>query len=149
MTSLRDRRLTKLSAGAALLVLAGLFVPPTAAASGCSHLVTSRTDPLVNLVHLDDLIVGRLAPSVHGHRAQLPLEAPDAPRRAPCSGWSCSNSVPMPASSITPVPDARERWGALGVVFAVDNRQVYGLRTEGPAPAPTGHKSSIFHPPRV
>src|SRR5262245_2345684 len=121
MTSFRYGRLTQWSAGAAMLVLAGLFVAPTATAAGCNHLVTSRTDPLVNFVQLDELIVGRLLPSVQVDRGQSPLDQPDAPRRAPCSGLSCSSRIPMPVSSITPVPGGRERWCSLGAVAAADN----------------------------
>ena len=121
-----------------MLVLAVLFVAPTSASAGCNHLVGSRTDPLVKLEHLDELI-----------RGQSPLDRTDGPSKSPCSGLSCSKSVPMPISSITPVPEGRDRWGTLRLVVDVDNTSVYRRMTGEPAPAPIGHKSSIFHPPRV
>jgi hypothetical protein len=126
-----------------MLVLAGVFVAPSSASAGCSHLVSSSTDPLVKLEQLDALILAR------SDGGQSPLEQPQGPRRSPCSGLSCSNSVPMPVSSITPVPDGRDRWGALGIVVEVDDASVYCPTTDGPTPAPAGGISSIFHPPRV
>jgi hypothetical protein len=149
MTAFRYGRLANWSAGAALLVLAGLFANSPAAAAGCNHLVTSRTNPLVGRLNLDELIVGRSSPSLQSDRARSPLGQPDAPGRAPCSGLSCSKSVPMPVSSMTPVPDGRDRWGALSTVVVVDHSSVYRLWTDTPIPDATGYKSSIFHPPRV
>jgi hypothetical protein len=132
-----------------MLVLAGLFVAPSSASAGCNHLVSSSTDPLVKLEQLDALILGRPSPALHSNGGQSPLEEPQGPRRSPCSGLSCSNSVPMPVSSITPVPDGRDRWGALGIVVEVDDTSVYRPTTDGPTPAPAGENSFIFHPPRV
>jgi hypothetical protein len=132
-----------------MLVLAGLFVAPSAAVAGCNHLVTSSSDPFARLVNLDDLIVGRSPLSLQAQSAPSPRDQPGFPRRTPCSGLSCSNSVPMPVSSITPVPDGRDRWGALGIVVDVDNTRAFRVLTDRPAPAPTGHKCAIFHPPRV
>src|SRR5262249_17882244 len=144
MTAFRYGRLANWSTGAALLVVGGLFVTPSAVAAGCNHLVTSRTNPLVNL---DDLIVGRSSPYLESNHARSPLGQPDAPSRPPCSGLSCSKSAPIPLSSITPVPDGRDRWGAICVVVAVDNPLVCRLIADGPVPDAKGHKSSIFHPP--
>ena len=133
-----------------MLVLAGLVVAPPAASASCTnHLVTSRTDQLVLFENLDDLIAARSSPSLQRDRAPSPLNQPDAPRKGPCSGISCSNSVPMPVSSTTLLPDGRDRWGALGIVYDVDDTSVYNRTTEGPTPAPSGDWSSIFHPPRV
>ncbi len=132
-----------------MLVLVGLFVVPPPVSAGCNnHLVTSRTDRLVIFEILDDSVAGR-APSLQFDRAQSPLEKPDAPRKGPCSGLSCSNSVPVPVSSTTPVPVLRDRWGALGIVIEIDDTSVYHRSTEGAGPAPFGDRSSIFHPPRV
>jgi hypothetical protein len=132
-----------------MLVLAGLFIAPSSASAGCNHLVSSRTDPLVELEQLDALILGRPSLELHGDRGQSPFDQPEGPRRSPCSGLSCSNRVPMPVSSITPVPDGRERWGTLGIVVDVDNSSVYRQTNEGPTTTSAGDKASIFHPPRV
>jgi hypothetical protein len=131
-----------------MLVLAGLFIAPSSASAGCNHLVSSSTDPLVKLEQFDALILGRPSLASHGDGGQSPLNQPDGHRNSPCSGLSCSNSVPMPVSSITPVPDGRDRWGALGIVVEVDNTSVDRQTTDGPTPAPAGDNSSIFHPPR-
>ena len=131
-----------------MLFLLGLFVAPSSAAAGCNHLVSSRTDPFIKLENFDELIFGRSLPSPQGDRERSPLDRPDAPRRSPCSGLSCSNSVPMPVSSITPVRDGRDRWGTLGIIVEVDNTSVYRQTTDEPTPTPTGEISSIFHPPR-
>jgi hypothetical protein len=149
MTAFRYGRLGSWSAGAALLVLAGLFANSSAAAASCNHLVTSHTNPLVDNLNLDELIVGRSSPSLQRDRARTPLGQPDAPSRAPCSGLSCSKSVPMPVSTMTPVPDGRDRWGALSIVVVVDHTSVYRLPAHTPIADATGCKSSIFHPPRV
>ena len=149
MTSLRYGRFTKWSAGAAILVLAGLFIAPSSATAGCNHLVSSRTDPLVKLEQIDALILGRPSLALGSDRGQLPFDQPDIPRRSPCSGLSCSNSVPMPVSSVMPVPEGRDRWGTLGIVVEVDNTSVYRHATDEPTPAAAGENSSIFHPPRV
>ena len=132
-----------------MLLLAGLLIAPSSASAGCNHLVSSSMDPLVKLEQLDALILGRPSLALGSDGGQSPLEKPEGPRRSPCSGLSCSNSVPMPVSSITPVPDGRDRWGALGIVVEVDNTSVYRTTADGPTPSPAGDNSSIFHPPRA
>ena len=131
------------------MLLTGLFVAPSSARAGCNHLVGSPSDPFVKLYQLDELIVGRSSSSLRADHGQSPLDRSDAPRQTPCSGMSCSNSVPLPVSTITPGPEGRDRWGTLGIVVLVDNTSVYNRTTDEPAPSPTGEQSSIFHPPRV
>jgi hypothetical protein len=95
------------------------------------------------------LILGRSSSLQQVDHRQSPLDRPGVPRKSPCSGLSCSNRVPMPVSSITPLPDGRDRWCALGVVMDLDDTSIFCRATDAPPRAPTGHRSSIFHPPRV
>jgi len=104
----------------------------------------------MKLDQLDALI---LAGSSSGSRADSvhsPLGQPGSPRRAPCSGPSCSNSkVPMPVSTITPVQEGRDRWVTLVAVVVVDNTSAQARTSGEPSLSSSGEKSSIFHPPRV
>ena len=136
----------KWRAGAIMLLLVIGFAAPNTAWAGCSHLVGSRSDPFMKLQQLDELI---LSGTSTGDGWQSPQGRPNSPRRAPCSGASCSSRVPVPVSTISPGPEGRDRWGALGVVVVVDNTSAQARTTDGPALASSGEKSSIFHPPRV
>src|SRR5436309_2891476 len=56
-----SRQPTTLPAGAVVWLLALGLVAPPAAQAGCSHLVTSRTDPAVRIASLIESSVGDLA----------------------------------------------------------------------------------------
>lgn len=150
MTSLRAGRLSKQSAKAVMLLVVALFAAPTSARAGCdNHLLSSSSDPFVKLHHLDALILGRSSISLHDDRGGSPLDRSDAPRRTPCSGLSCSNSLPLPVSTVSPGPEGRDRWGNTSSIVFVDATSVHNRASDDPKLSPTGENSSIFHPPRV
>ncbi len=133
-----------------MLLVVGFFVAPFSAWAGCdNHLVSSSSDPFVKLHHLDALIVGRSSNSLQDDRGGSPLDRSEAPRRTPCSGPSCSKSIPLPVSTVSPGPEGRDRWGATNSIVAVDITSVHNRASDEPKLSPTGESSSIFHPPRV
>src|SRR4029077_12441119 len=82
------RQPTAVRAGAVVSLLALALLPPPGAAGGCSHLVTSRTDP-ARLSSLIEPLVGDLAGRSEG------LPGPPPPR--PWSGAWCSGQPAAPA----------------------------------------------------
>ena len=133
-----------------MLLLVSLCTSPSAAwAAGCSHLVTTRSERLRELNQLDELIFGRPSSWLRGDAGQSPADRPGSPARTPCSGPSCSNSVPLPVSTLTPVQEGRDRWGSLGVVIVIEPTSVYDRMTDEPALSPADNTTSVFHPPRV
>jgi hypothetical protein len=149
MTLLRFGRFSKAASGAIILLLLGLFLAPASVQAGCNHQVGSSSDLFVNLQHLDPLVFHGSSTSLRTDQGQSPLDQPDAPRRTPCSGFSCSNSLPMPVSTITPSSEGRDRWGALVSLVVVDKGSLYDRAIEEPVLLAAGQITSIFHPPRV
>jgi hypothetical protein len=150
MTSQRFGRLMQWRAGAVLLLLVVGFAAPSTAWAGCNQLVGSRSDPFMKLDQLDALILVGSSSASRADSLHFPLGRPASPRRAPCSGPGCSNSkAPMPGSTITPVPEGRDRWVSLEAVVVDDNTPALPRTTEEPSLSSSGEKSSIFHPPRV
>jgi len=133
-----------------MLLLVSVVASPSFARAGCdNHLISSSSDKSVNLLYLDSLILARSSISLQGDRDRSPLDRSDAPRRPSCSGPSCSNSVPLPVSTVSPRPEGRDHWGTMGTIVAVDTTSVHDRASDEPKLSPTGESSSIFHPPRV
>jgi hypothetical protein len=144
----RTRRMTKsfslkqlvsLPAGAVVLLLGFAVLAPPSALGGCSHLVTSGTDP----GRLSSPIEG-LIHDLAGKAAGLP--APVRPR--PCSGALCSGQPAAP--SVPPgLFDGRlESWvwcaSVPGLVLIGDSF----LFAETNGVLPTRRSLDVFHPPR-
>jgi hypothetical protein len=147
MTLRSTRRSTNWQAGAALLLAVVVPSAPGPAQAACNHLVLSRSRTAGGLHHLDELIlVG--SPAGGKHASSLP-GAPEPRHRSPCSGLSCSGSLPLSLPTIVPVPDGRDRWGHAGEVVLLQDPPVYAHATDEPAAAPAGEAVFVFHPPRV
>jgi hypothetical protein len=141
MRSIAFKRLARLGTGAFLLLLVHGLCAPSTAWAACNHLVTTQSDPFLNLGRLDALIAGDSVKS--------PLEQPAPARRMPCSGLACSSSVPMPASTVSPEPGGSDQWGTLDILVVLEVTSPPVATTDQPAPRSVGEKTSIFHPPRV
>jgi hypothetical protein len=129
-----------------LLLFHGLGMPRPAQA-GCGHLVTSRSDRALDLRRLDALVSGDPSASPAGEPGRSPSGPSERGHRMPCSGPSCSNSTPAPASPTTfPQTDRFDQYGILNAVEALGAGQS-GWIVDGPTPRPNGRPSSIFHPP--
>jgi len=150
MRSIRFQRLARLGTGAILLLLVQGLAAPGSAWAGCTHLVTSRSDPYKNLARLDGLFVDGSAPQVMGTSIESPLNIPAAPaRQLPCSGLTCSSRDSVPGSTVATESDDSDQWGTL-ITELVPELARSPVSADGdPAPRSEIAKTSIFHPPRV
>ena len=147
MTRARVKRLARLAAGSFLLLLVSGFAAPRSAWAGCGHPLDSQSDPYRDLHRVDAIF--KVGSSLHSHdgMSRSPLESPA--RRSPCSGLSCSTRDPLPISTTSPGLESSQQWGAsLGALIDLDANSPAGRTFDEPAPAATGKKASIFHPPR-
>ena len=147
MTRAEGKRLARLATGALLLLLASGLGAPRSAWAGCNHPADSPSDPFRDLYQLDAIFMAGSSHSLDG-MSRSPLEAPA--RRSPCSGLSCSSRDPLPISTASPGLESSQQWGAALVALVdLDTNSPAGRTFNEPAPAATGEKTTIFHPPRV
>lgn len=133
--------------GALFTLLVHVFFLSQPARAACGSLVTSRLDRLHDFNHLDALIVdGTSAASAIGLVHEP--EGDDAPAwPKPCSGPSCSNQEPRPASTASPDTGHLDRWGDLSAQALLSPPPRLHRIADGPPLHPEGHRPSIFHPP--
>jgi hypothetical protein len=145
----RFERLTRWGAGALMLLLVHGFCAPRSAWAGCSHLVVSNSERLLNYNQLDALVAGGSSASLLVDAARNPPGDRASKRSTPCSGPGCSKRVPIPIPTTIPPPDRTDHWGALGVPIILPAVSPPERMTAEPTPDPSRQESSIFHPPRA
>ncbi len=122
-----------------MLLLASALLTPRKAEGGCSHLVTSRTDP-GRLSSLTERMVRGLAGEANG------IPAPVTPR--PCSGALCSG---QPAAPTVPAGYLDVRVNSWAWCASVPGLAMMGdslLFAETNEVRPTRRSLDVFHPPR-
>jgi hypothetical protein len=137
----RLERLTRWGAGALMLLLVHGFFAPRAAWAGCSHLVVSRSDRLLEFNQIDPLVAGdstTLLPDERGPK-----------RPAPCSGPGCSKRVPIPIPTTFPAPDDTHQWGTLGIPAIRPAASPFDRMTDEPVRDSSRQETAVFHPPRA
>jgi len=114
--------------------------------ASCNHLVTSRSDRLLDFNRLDAIIVGGSS-SFADDLADDPIDEKGPKRPTPCSGPGCSSRVPLPVPAASQSLDGSGRWLVLNAVVprAVVSPRCRTLDEQAARSA--GHKPSIFHPP--
>jgi hypothetical protein len=122
---------------AALLALA-LFAPPVARA-GCSHFVTSRTDPGRLFAPIEPLMQDL------SRRSEAP-RGPADPR--PCSGAFCSGQPAVPAVPAGVFGGVLNAWACLTAVPGLASRVDSFLSPATDELHPTRRAIAVFHPPR-
>jgi hypothetical protein len=145
----RFERLTRWGAGALMLLLVHGFCAPGSAWAGCSHLVASKSDRLLDFNRLDALVGGGSSALRSDDLAEDPPGERGSKRPAPCSGPGCSSQVPMPVPTTIPAPDGPDQWGTLCVPVLLPAASPPELISSKPAPSPSRQESSVFHPPRA
>jgi hypothetical protein len=145
----RFERLTRWGAGALMLLLVHGFCAPRSAWAGCSHLVVSNSERLLDYNQLDALVADGSSASLSNDTASHPTGDRGSNRSTPCSGPGCSNRVPMPVPTTIPAPDGTDHWGALGVPIILPATSPPERMTAEPTLDPSRQESSIFHPPRA
>jgi hypothetical protein len=146
MNSTLCKRLRRLGIGALLVLSFQVCALPRAAWAGCSHLVVSQSDRLLNFNRLDTLIVA--SPFVTSPTGTPEDLAPPVPgRRLPCLGPSCSSRTSAPLSTVSHGSDGLDQWGDLSRVVLDQLVAPAGEITDLPTPCSLGRKPSIFHPP--
>ena len=122
------------------MLLASVLLAPPGAEGGCSHLVTSRTDP-GRLSSLFEPLVHDLA----GESAGIP--SPQPPR--PCSGALCSG---QPAAPVVPAGFFDARIATWAWYPSVPGLTLIGdsfLFLEMHELQPIRQSLDVFHPPRA
>jgi hypothetical protein len=147
MRSMRSERLTRWATGALMLLLIHGLGAPRSARAGCNHLVTSKSDRLLEVNRLDALITGDSSASFSDDLAQDPLGEHSPNRPTSCSGPGCSSRVPWPVSSTSQGSTGSDQWVVLNAVVHLAAVSPPCRTLDEPAARPAGHKPSIFHPP--
>lgn len=93
MKNTHSRQLVRSGAGALLLLMLQWLCASPSAWASCGHLVTSRSERLLDLNRLDGVVVSG--------SDRVPDEPPLPGSQAPCSGLSCSSRDPLPVSTAT------------------------------------------------
>jgi hypothetical protein len=132
-------QLVSLRAGAVVLLLALALLTPRSTQGGCSHLVTSRTDP-GRLSSLTERLVRDLAGEVDG------IPAPVTPR--PCSGALCSGQPAAPAVPAGYLDGRLNSWAWCASVPGLALMGDSFLFAETNEIRPTRRSLDVFHPPR-
>jgi hypothetical protein len=134
--------LARMGVGVSTLLWVHAFGLSGTLSAGCNHPIGTQTIPLVVL---DDLIVaGSSAIPLVAH---FPDDKPAPGRRRPCSGMSCSNSIPLPASTASPGSDGSDQWGTLSSRANFEAMTAHTLMIDDAVKGQLGWVRSIFHPP--
>jgi hypothetical protein len=140
------KRLRRLGIGALIVLSFQVLAAPRAAWAGCSHLVVSQSDRLLDLNRLDALIAA--SPFLTNSAGTPGAPAQPVPgRRLPCSGPSCSNRIPAPLSTVSQASGGLNQWGDLNRVVFLPLVSPAGKITDLTPPSSRGREPSIFHPP--
>jgi hypothetical protein len=144
MTSFGTNRLTRLGIGACLALLIHGLCASQSARAGCSHLVGPGAHRSSELTRLDPHLLGddSASPAVD-ETESLPG------RHFPCSGPSCSDNAPPPASPGVLTTDRLDQWGTLSTLFGFSPIIPRMTRPADAALRPIGRPALIFHPPRM
>jgi len=134
-------------AGALMVLLVHSFVASRSAWAGCDHLISSRSDRLLEFNRLDAIIAGGSSFSFSDDLAHDPLEENGPKHPTPCSGPGCSSRVPLPVPVASQGPDGSDQWGVMNAVVPLAAVSPRCRTIDEPAARPAGHKPSIFHPP--
>ncbi|MFI5459091.1 MAG: hypothetical protein ACHRXM_26990 [Isosphaerales bacterium] len=134
-------------AGALIVLLVHCLVASRSAWAGCNHLISSRSDRLLEFNRLDAIVAGGSSSSFSDDLARDPLEEKGSKRPAPCSGPSCSSRVPLPLPAASQGPDGSDQWVVMNAVVPLAVVSPRCRTIDEPAARPAGHKPSIFHPP--
>ena len=121
------------------MLLASALLAPPSAAGGCSHLVTSRTDP-GRLSSLFEPLVHDLA----GESAGIPI--PQPPR--PCSGALCSGQPAAPALPAGFFDGRIDTWAwhaSVPGLASIGDSLLFAATNEI---QPIRQSLDVFHPPR-
>ena len=133
-----------LPTGAVMSLLASALLAPPAAQAGCSHLVTSRTNPGQIPSLIAPLILDR-AGGVAGPSEPLPV--PPLPR--PCSGAWCSQQPTAPAVPAG-VSDGRpSSWAWCASIPGWSPPDSFFLASETSSLHTVRRGNAVFHPPRL
>ena len=147
MKSTFCKRLRRIWIGALIAFSFPVFAVSGTAWAGCSHLVVSRSDRLLDLNRLDTFIVGNSDITSLPHLPGEPAQ-PAPGQRLPCSGLSCSSDSPVPCSTASQGLDDPDHWGALSAAIFRQPVAPSGIIADRGSPSSRGRKLSIFHPPR-
>ena len=135
------RQLVSFPAGTAVTLMALALLAPPGAEAGCSHLVTSRTDPGRLYSAIEDLTFG-----VAGRSEPLPVPSP--PR--PCSGSWCTGGDP----ALPPIPAGvfdhgqLDSWAWCTSHRELDSAALSFISAPTNALCPVRGGTDVFHPPR-
>jgi hypothetical protein len=130
------KQLVSWRAGAVITLLALVLLAPPVAKGGCSHLVTSRTDP------------GRLSPLIgdlSGRSEGIPV--PSRPR--PCSGAFCSQQPAAPAVPAIGLDQRLDSWPWCPILPTLASARPSFLSAGTIALCPVQRAGEVFHPPRL
>jgi len=128
-----------------MVLLSHGLVASRSAWAGCNHLISSRSDRLLDFNRIDAIIAGG---SFSDDLAHNPLEE-NGPKRGPtpCSGPGCSSRAPLPAPAASQGPDGSDQWVDMNAVVPLAVVSPRCRTIDEPAARPAGQKPSIFHPP--
>jgi hypothetical protein len=147
MGSLGREQLKPWAIGTLVLLLAHGLGSPRSAWAGCSHLVSSRSDRLLEFNRLDDLLTSGSSFWVSDNPDQDPPREPGPQRPTPCSGPGCSSRIPLPVPTASQGSGGSDQWVVLSAVPSLPVVSPSSRTFDEPATRPAGHKPSIFHPP--
>jgi len=134
-------------AGALLVLLVHGLVASRPAWATCNHLVSSRSDRLLDFNALDAIIAGGASSSFSDDLTHDPPGEKGPKRSTPCSGPGCSSRAPLPVPTAFPSADGSDQWLVPSAVAPLAVASPLCRTIDDPAAHPAGEQPSIFHPP--
>ena len=141
------KRFARSGIGALLLLLFQGFFAPQVVSAGCSHLVTSRLDPSLEITRLSELLVAPTTLVSSDDPTRYPNGQRSPKPRTPCSGMNCSSGVPLPVSTTSTEPRNIDQWGTLSASLLRAPGRAFNRGAEQPDSHESGYRPSVFHPP--